>query len=806
MSTLLLDLKHAIRSLRNNRAFVAVAVLTLALGIGANTATFSVVRGVLLRPLPYENPQELVRVWEVNPEGGAMQAAWRNYEDLRHSSGFTALAAYNTSMPSLIGREGALRLWAAPVSLEFFEVMRPRQIMGRLTRADDHRAGAAPVVVVSERFWRTHMDATTDLASRPFQLAGKAVEVIGVVSAEFDFPAETDLWYPIELTAPNSSRTSHNYAMVGRLADGMSPDRAKADLDRIIRGIIAENPGVLESESAPYFPASSRVQPLREAMVGDSRRPLWIVLGAATLLLLVACTNLASTSLARGTMREKEIAVRLSLGGQRRQIARLFFIESLLLSVLGGVVGLAFAAAAIKVLPALAAEAVPRLGEVRLDGAVLAFTFVMCVVTAILFGLLPALRGSDFELGSMLRSGGRGSSRGGREWVWSGLVVSEIALALLLLVGAGLLIRSFATLLSTDPGHRTENLLLATVVPPWNYAEPDAKGRFHAAVLDRVRAVPGVAEVGLAARGPFTGLANGLVDIEGGPQPSASGSYQVVTSEYFRVMEIPLLRGRLFEPTDRAESEHVVVVNESFAKLAWPGEDPIGKRMTAGGMDNFWQQEKWARVIGIVRDIRQTSLDRKAPATYYFSLAQRPARTWSATLAVRARTGEPAALTAALREAILQVDRNALLSFTTIEERMSESVTDRRFTMVLLGGFAGIGLLLALIGIYGVVSYSVVRRQREIGIRLALGARPGQVRSQVIGRVLGLAGIGVVVGTLGALAATRLLASLLYEVSPLDVPTFVAVALVLGATASLAGWVPALRSSRVDPLITMQQE
>ena len=808
MRKILDDLKFSVRSLRRSPGYVTVALVTLALGIGANTAIFSVVRGVLLRPLPFPESSELVRVREVNSGGGTMRVAWRNFEDYRTAGSLEAAAAYGSGTGTVLGTGEPLRVGVATVSRGFFRTLGVSPALGRPLLPEEHAHGAAPAVLVSDGFWRTHLGGDPDLSERTLGVSGFEARVVGVMPPDFDYPSDTEVWIPAELDEQTPSRTAHSWWMIARVADGVDPGRVVSELDAITAAFVDGEEGAREAAASDdYFPRTVEVTPLLDAMVSSARRPLWILMAAAGLVLLVGCTNLASTALARGTGREREVAVRRALGASHSDVSRLLFVENLALALTGGALGLLLAAAALRVLPAIAPSGMPRMDLVGIDPVVLGFTLAASVLTAVLFGLVPAFRGSDDDVATTLRSGGRGGSDRGREGLWSGLVAAEVALALLLLVGAGLLVRSFATVLGEDAGFRSEGVLLVEVNPPaTKFPSGEERRVFFDRLMDEVRAVPGVDRAGLVTRAPLDGAPNGLVQVRGAEPEQASGSYQLADADYFRVMEIPLLRGRLFDSRDRAGTDHAVVVSQSFAELAWPGVDPLGMTMTAGGMDDYWDKDTWATVIGVVADTRQRDLAREPEPTYYFTPAQRPFRTWSMTLVVEGAAGRPASLAGALREAAARVDSDVPVAFTPIEQKVAASVGDRRFTMLVLGLFAAVALILAAVGIYGVVSYAVARRTREMGIRLALGAGRGTVRSLAQRRVLIPAAVGLAIGLATSLALGRVLQSLLHEVSPTDPLTLLGVLLAMGGAAWIAGWIPARRATRIDPMITMKAE
>ncbi|HET6681428.1 MAG TPA: FtsX-like permease family protein, partial [Gemmatimonadaceae bacterium] len=545
------------------------------------------------------------------------------------------------------------------------------------------------------------------------------------------------------------------------------------------------------------------VSSLHEATVGDMRRPLSIMLGASLLLLLVACTNLTSTTLARGTMRQREYAVRHALGAGRGRLMRLPLIEAMLLAVTGAAAGFALGAVALRLLPAIAPAELPRLSNVRLDPAAALFTLALAMLSAAVAGLWPGLRASKSAADS-LRGGGRTGSGHRSSRVWKLLIGAEVALALLLLVGSGLLLRSFWSVLQVEPGFRMHGLLTATIdPPPSRYATANARRSYFETVQNGLRELPGVDEVGLVSAAPMEGIANGLLQVRGGPADDMTADYQIAGDGYFEAMGIPLQGGRTFTMRDREGSAPVAVVNRAFAERAWPGEDPVGNEVSSGGMED---STRWATVVGVVGDVVQRDLTRAARPTVYFTYRQRPFRTWSMTAILRPLNGDAAGLTAPVRAAIAALDPDVPAQYATIEQRVQDTLTTRRFMVLVILAFSALALLLASVGVYGVVSYAVERRRREIGIRLALGAPASSVRRAVQRDYLVAAGWGALAGTVGALALSRVMATLLFGVAPTDPLTFVAVIVLLIATAWVASFIPALRTTRVDPLETMRTE
>ena len=802
----LLDLRIALRTLLRSPGYTAVALITLILGIGANTTVFSIVHGVLLAPLGYPEEERLVRVWEVSGRDRKMQAAWRNFLDWREQTrSFDGFVAHGPGFETtVLGTGQPLRSVVTAVSEGFFRALRVEPRAGRTFAPEEHQRGVEPVVVVSEAFWRSYLGATPDLTTRTLDVAGAKARVIGVMPAGFSYPNNSEIWYPVELEENNTSRTSHNYAVLGRLKPGVSITQANQELDIITRRILENEPQAAQEDGfEDYFPRRADVLSLREALVGKTQRPLWILLGASFLVLLVACTNLASTTLARGTAREQEYAIRHALGAGRGRMIRALFAETLTLSAFGAALGLIFALFALRLLPVLAPANMPRLELVRLNAPVAAFTVALALLAALLSGLLPGLRVSASALRS-LRSGTRGATLG-RTQIWKSFIAAEVALAVLLLIGSGLLLRSFWSVLEVPTGFRTGGVLTATVNPPSGKIENNsAKRLYYDALLRELESMPGVQAAGVTLAAPMTGVANGMVGIAGGPQRQITADYQLVSPSYFRALGIPLLRGRNFDQRDHETAEHVAIVNRAFAELAWPGQNPIGKRVTGGGMDDYWDKEHWVTVIGVAGNIRQSDLTAQPEPTLYFAYRQRPFRAWTMTAVLQPRSGQPNALIPQVRDIMRRVDPDAPVHFATIEERLATSLAPRRFILTIIVAFGIVALILASVGVYGVVAYAVERRRKEIGIRLAIGAQPASVRNMLQREYMSAAAAGGIAGLLLAFALTRLLGSLLFEVKPADPITFASVFVILAAVAWLASLIPALRSTRVNPLETMR--
>jgi putative ABC transport system permease protein len=796
------DLRFAIRLLRRSPTFAIVAIATLALGVGANSAIFSLIDSVLLRPLPYDHPAQLADVVELHKKGWA-HPSYANFVDLHaQSHTFQSLAGYYSGTSTILGGDQPMRINAAWITSDFFRTMRVRPEVGRLTTAADHHLGALPVVVVSDRFWRNHLGANADLAS--LRLRGDFnFQVVGVLPPGFDFPGEVDVWQPIELQEQPVSRTAHGLSVTGRLQDGVTLTAAQHELDLIMQR-------VGETAGLDFDAVGTKVTSLQDDLTGSARKPLMLLLAASVLLLLTACTNLASTLLARGTARAQELAVRTAIGAGRLRVIRQIFTESLVIAIAGCTAGLLLAEALLRGVAAVAPPSLGLVQGVHLDLRVLAFTAGIAVVTAMLFGFLPALRLTDVDTGALMHSGTRGGSvrRGG---VWSALVVIEVALAVVLLIGSGLLLHSFARITNVNLGFDPEHVLTVAIdLPQQNYPDVARAVVFHDRALEALRAIPGVQFAGVTNVLPTEGSGpDGGMEAEGKPRtnpayPSTGyGTYRLASTGYFAAMKMKILRGRDFAESDGPSSLPVIVVNRALAEKEWPGEDPLGKRMRPSGMDAT--VPPFATVIGVVDNVPGWTAIGPSPETYYYSYRQLPNRARSLTAVIRS-TLPPAVLANAVRKTLGNVDPLAPMEFRPLNDLVASSVSDRRFMALLLGLFATVALLLAAVGIYGVVTYSVAQRTREIGIRIALGATPVSVGRMVQVGAMGVVLVGTVVGVGAAFAATRLLQSLLYEVTATDPLAFGGVVVLLIATAWLASWAPARRSTHIDPIVAIRAE
>jgi putative ABC transport system permease protein len=801
MTTLLQDLRYGIRMLLKNPGFAAVAVITLGLGIGANAAIFSVVNTVLLRPVPYEDPDRLMVLTEnQQPKFPEFSVSPGNFLDWQKQNAvFERLAAINGSAFILVG-EGAEpeRLFGARVSAGLFEMLGVNPVHGRTFLEEEDQPGHENVVILSNGLWKRRFAADPNVISQPITLSGISYTVIGVMPPSFGFPdRETDVWAPVAFTARDAqSHGGHYLSAIGRLKQGATVEQARTEMSAIAARLAEQYPDSNTGWGVDVFP-------MQEYNVRDIKPALLVLLGAVGLVLLIACANVANLLLARATVRQKEIAIRTALGASRGRIARQLLTESVLLALVGGAVGVLLAQWGIGSLLALAPQQLPRVKDVTLDASALGFTLLVTLLTGVIFGLVPALQSSRPNLNETLKEGGRGTT-GGHHRVRAGLVVTEVALALVLLIGAGLLIRSFYRLQQVNPGFNPSNALAITVsLPGRKYPQPEQRAAFFTQLIEKVSALPGVVAVGASQTLPIQGdyllgfIIQGRPPYAPGEDPSTN--YYSVTPDYFKSMGIPLLKGRVFTEQDRTGATRVAIINEEMAKRYFPDEDPIGKRIhvTQG-------PETFREIVGIVGDVKQYGLARPTTLQTYEPALQAPFS--SMTLVVRAN-GNLVPLGGAIRSQVLAIDKEQPISrIRPLEQVVAESVSKQRFSMLLLGIFAGVALVLAAVGLYGVMSYSVTQRTHEIGIRTALGAKQTDVLKLVVGQGMMLALTGVGIGLLAAFALTRLMSVLLFGVSATDPLTFVAIPAVLTVVALAACFVPARRATKVDPMIALRYE
>jgi predicted permease len=814
------DLRIAFRSLRQRPGFSAIAVLTLALGIGAVTAIFSVVNGVLLQPLPYRDADALVLVrgsWNTQAKAALSLA---EYWDLRERQrSFERVAAFADGSSSLTGRGTAERLRTGYTSAEMFPLLGVSAALGRTFGPEDDLPGRPPVVVLSDGLWRRRFGADPAVVGRVLTLDDAQATVIGVMPPGFQLPlhftgSPAELWAPLQLdpAADRNERGWHFLDVVARLRPGVAVEAADAEVGALMTAMREQYPG----EYHPTF--GGHAYALGGEVVGDVRPGLLALLGAVGLLLAIACANVASLLLARGEARQREIAVRAALGAGRGRIARQLLTESALLAVAGGLLGLILAAWGGRAMVLAAPPTIPRLSAAGIDGWVLGFALLATVCTGLLFGLAPALHSARADLAGALVEGGRGGTAGGlRQRFRRGLVVGQIALALVLLTGSGLLVQSFLKVRGVDPGFDPEQLLTARLeLSPVRYRTSDQRRAFFRELMARLEAIPGVQSAGAARALPMTGqleigdwsfLQEGKFSDPPVPTDYTPADWQVVTPEYFRTMRMPLLQGRGLEEGDRLGAPGALVVNQTLARQVWPDGDALGRRVRLGGGPS---DSVWRTVVGIVGDVRHRGLSAEPRPEMYLPYDQFPAGTMAALpslyLAVRT-SGDPAALAPALRAAVSGLDPDLpLAEVQTMEQSLGSWAAERRLTMLIVSGFAAAALLLGAIGIYGVMAHLVVHRTREIGIRIALGAVPREILRLVLSQGAWLAGLGIAAGVLGAFAVTRLIGGLLFHVRPTDPATFVATAVLLAAVAAIASVVPALRATRVDPIDALRAE
>jgi putative ABC transport system permease protein len=810
MDAFLQNLRVAIRSLRKSPTLTAAVVLTLALCIGATTAIFSVVYAVLFRPLPFAEPDQILLVRELW-RGMPGDVSVCNWADTRRQDRLLQyLVPTQGASLNLAGSDEPENVPAARVGADFFRLLGDRPALGRDFAAEEDQPGQDAVVMLSDRLWRRRFGADRSIVGRQVRLEGRPYTVIGVMPGSLDYTLyDEELWVPIAFTPERLAMHDEHYLTVlGRLKPGVTQQQLAAELDVIARDLAQRYP---QENHQRGLEAKS----LHEELVREYRPRLYVLLGAVGFVLLIACANIANLLLARAAARSHETAIRAAVGAGRGHILRQALAESLVLAAAGGVLGVFAAYWGVTGLVAIGPADVPRLAQARVDGAVLGFAMLVTLMSGLVFGLAPALRMAANFPHQALKEGGRAmGSAGRRDRLRSTLVVAEIALALVLLTGAGLLIRTGIALDAVDPGFDPRNVLAARVsLPLAGYREPEQVQRAFLTLAERLEHAPGILAAGLVSAAPLEGGgSNGLVP-EGRPLEVASAinsMLRLVTPDYFRTMHIALRQGRLFNAEDRSGAPLVMVINEALAREAWPGEDPIGKRVACceEGPDGT---ANWKVVVGVVAGTRAGGLAKDPAPEFYLPVSQAPQAAWSwldrtMTLAVRTR-GEPTAAAGAIRDAVREVDPTVpVYNIGTMDQRVTASLSQTRFSTLLLAVFGGIALLLAAIGVYGIISYGVTQRVQEIGIRIALGAQGRDVLTLVVRHGVVLAGLGLVVGLVGALALTRLLAGLLFRVSPTDPPTFAIGIVVLTFVAVLAAALPARRAARVDPVVALRSE
>jgi predicted permease len=817
------DLRYTFRTLAGNPGFTAVMVLTLALSIGANSAIFSVIEGVLLRPLPYPHPDRLSRVFFHNENYPRFPLNPFDFRDLRGTQrSFESMAGYSHFDAQLSGSGEPVRLSAFRVTAGYFQVLGIAPARGREFHYDEEITGNGRSVILSDRLWRNQFGAAPDILGRKILLNAEPYTVVGVMPPGVDHPGNmynsvsygdsVDLWYPFTFDGNPARRGSHYVEGIARLKPGVSPEQAQADLTALMADLGSKYEG-----SKGW---STVVVPLYTEVVGRARQLLLVLLGAVGMVLLIACVNAANLLLAKATARQREIAVRTALGAGRARLIRQMLAESLAIAILGGAAGAALAGAGTRLLVTLLPTDFPRAADIHVNGVVLLFTLAITLATGVIFGLVPALQASRADVQKGLREAGRGSTAGGHGLrLRNALVIAEVSLACVLLIGAGLMLRSFMRLLHTDPGFRPEHVLTASLsLPDASYKTGKTQVDFFEKLDAALSEIPGAQAAGIGTDLPWTGYDDNLGGflIEGLP-PQASSSaarsstdrvharYHMATPQYFRALGIPLLSGRFFDQRDRMtkDTRPVLIINQAMARKYWAGREAIGGRVA---FDDHPKEEDWFTVVGVVGDVKDRPDSLAAEPAFWWPVAQMPVGSQGMVLAVRG-TGDPSALSGQLRAAVHRLDPAlAVAAIQSMDRVAGNSFSTPRFALFLVGLFAALALALAVTGIYGVISYSVNQRMHEFGMRMALGARPGDVIGLVLRQGTGLAVAGVSIGLVGAVALAQVLGSLLFEVSKTDPLTFAGVAVVAFAAAFMACYVPARRATAADPMQALRTE
>ena len=805
MSGLIKDVRYGVRSLWKRPGFTAIAVITLALGIGANTAIFSVVNAVLLKPLPFNEPERLVWVWDTQPQLATTPTSLPDFLGWKQQNqSFDHLAAFQSGKMFLDAGDGITTdTQLGLVTPELFSVFHVNPILGRTFTSEETLPGRFRVAVLSHSIWQSRFGSDPNVSGRTIQLNGAAYTIIGVMQPGFSYPDRAELWRPLPIDPANLDPGPHYLKVIGRLKPGVALAQAQADMSTIAARLSQQN----REKNAGH---GVKLERLANVVIGDIGLALYVLLGAVGFVLLIACANLANLMLARVGAQQKEIAVRTALGASRLRIVRQLLIESIILAIGGGVIGLLLAIWAVSWVVSLSADTIPRVQEISVDPRVAGFTLLVSVITGVLFGLAPALQVSRPDLTDALKESGRTTAGLRKNRLRSALVISEVALSLVLLVGAGLMIRSFAKLNQVDPGFKPAQVLtMGVALLRARYPADEQVAQTYSQILERTTAVPGVVSAGAISDLPLTGSnTSDSFTIEGRPpiakEAEPSTEYHVVTPRYFESMGIPLLSGRDVAHTDTRQSPNVVVINEVFARRHFAGENPLGHRLRLQG-----QERDPLLIIGVVGNVRQLGLDEQLTPEVYVPLLQDPlSTTYQRSMTIVARTkSDPGAIAGPLRAAVASVDKSLpVYALKAMTEHLHESLARRRFNLILLTVFSGVALALAAVGIYGVISYGVTQRTHEMGIRMALGAKPRDVVQLVVRQAMVLALGGVGIGLLAAWALTRLMKSLLFNVGATDPLTFVAIAALMSLIALLACLIPARRATKVDPLVALRYE
>jgi putative ABC transport system permease protein len=801
MSSILQDLKYSLRTLAKSPGFTAIAILTLALGIGANTAIFSVVNAVLLRPLPFKNPSRLVWSWGNCPlcdHGAVSPADFLEYRAQNQSFDHYGAMAAGVSLFNLTGNDKPIQIKGSMITAGFFDALGIQPRLGRVFNESDEKSTDPEVVILSHHLWQDRFGSDPQVIGQSISLDGKSRAVVGVLAADIPVLTEADLWFPAPFENKGmQSRRSHFLRPIGLLKPGVTSSQAQSELDAISARLAAQYPVTNNGWSA-------KLDPLQNVLVGDVRPAIMLLIGAVSLVLLIACANIASLLFARNTARQREIAIRTALGAGRARLLRQLLTESLVLAFAGGVAGIFLANASVELLKQLGPQSLPRLDEVNVNGVVLAFTFVTTIFTGILFGLGPALKASRRDLTQSLKEGGASGDSRSKHRPHNALVVAEVALSVVVLIASGLLLNSFWRLMRVHLGFNPANVLTTEVslVSP-RYDEEQRRESFFRELQDRLQSAPGVKSTGFISELPLSGEADDTFFTitehpPANPNDNADADFRVIDGDYFGAMRIPLLAGRAFDRQDSMECSKAVIVNEPFVNKYFPKEDPIGKHLKMfEGKPEFVTRE----IVGVVGGNKHYALQESLRPEMF-----KPGSFTRMNIVVRS-AGDPAMLTTAVREALRAIDPDeAASTFRTMDDVVSLSAAGDRFNTILLGVFAAIALLLTAAGIFGVLSYLVTQRTREIGLRMALGAQPRDVLRVIVGHGLRLVMLGLCIGVAGALVLTRWMSSVLFDVKPTDPLTFTAVAVVLAAVALLACYFPARRAMRVDPMEALRYE
>ncbi len=816
------DLRYGARMLLKTPGLTFVVILALALGIGANTAIFSVINAVLLKPLPFDQPDQLLFLNERSPVLDEMSISYPNFTDWRAQNHvFEKIGVYNRNSYNLTGYGEAERILTAQVSADLFAALRVNAALGRVFTNDEDKPGATPVVVLSYGLWQRRFGGQSNIVNQALTLNGRSYTVIGVMPQDYAFPSRVEMWVPVgQLSADPGWQQRGNHPGlygVGRLKPGVTMQQAQADMNVVAANLAKQYPDSNTSNGI-------RIRTMMEVMVGDTvKSTLWILFGAVAFVLLIACANIANLLLARATSRRKEMAIRAAMGAGRWRIARQLLTESILLAVVGGGLGLIIARLMVRWILYVSPTAIPRSREITLDWKVMAFTVGVSLFTGILFGLVPALQAGEVDVNETLKESGRGTSA--KHWLRSSLVIVEVATTMVLLIGAGLMIRSFYRLQKVDPGFSYEHLTSFTVaLPQKKYTDIDQRNAFFQQLLQNLRTTPGVQSVAAASGLPLGN--NGwqtsfVVDGQPPPKPGDAPLMEActVTPDYFRTMNIPLVAGRYFTDQDNrafaagrdmskmdegermVNGANVIIVDQEFARRHWPNDQAVGKRIKFGTDPN----SPALTVVGVVGRVKMESLDDDSNRVQgYFSFAQLP---FGGMTIIMKGVGDPNQLISAARAQVKAVDPDQpIYNIRTMDEIRGESVAPQRLNLLLLSIFAGIAFVLAVVGIYGVMSYAVTQRTHEIGIRMAIGAQPSDVFKMILGQGMLLTIIGLVVGLVGAFGLTRLMAAMLFAVKPTDPLTFAGVALLLASVALIACYIPGRRATKVDPVNSLRYE